>query len=69
MDLNSLLFQVASVSGALFLFAALLIGAITRITDSQGGRGEAMMITCIIAAILCGGAAAFIMTQDLSMTF
>lgn len=66
-DLKTLLAGIATVMGVLCAFAALILYAMGKINDTQGGRGEGMMIGCIVASIACLGAAAFIQSQNLDI--
>jgi hypothetical protein len=67
MDLKGLLASLAGVMAVLFTFAALILYAMGKINDGQGGRGEGMMIGCACAAVACTGAAAWILTQNLTI--
>lgn len=63
-DLANLLAGIATAMGVLCAFAALILFAMGKINDTQGGRGEGFMIGCTVASIACFGAAAFIAAQS-----
>ena len=65
MDLQSLLSGVATIGGVLCTFAAIVLFAMGKLSDTQGARGEAMMIGCAMAAVAMYAAAAYINTQNL----
>lgn len=67
MDLKSLLSGVATIGAILCTFAAIILFAMGKLSDTQGARGEAMMIGCAMAAVAMAAAAAFINTQSLSI--
>lgn len=67
MDLKTLLQSMATIMAALFTFATLILFAMGKINDTQGGRGEAMMISCALGAIACAAAAAYIAAQNLTI--
>lgn len=66
-SLASLLSGIATAMGILCAFAALILYAMGKISDTQGGRGEGFMIGCIVASAACFGAAAFIQSQSGSL--
>ena len=59
-NIAGLLQSIATAAGVLLLFAALILFAMQKLSDTQGGRGEAALTGCVIGAISCGAAAAFI---------
>lgn len=67
MDLKGLLAGIATTLGVLCTFAALILFAMSKINDSQGGRAEGFMIGCVIAAIAAYAAAGWIATQNLEI--
>lgn len=67
MDLKSLLMGIATMMAILLTFATLILYAMGKINDTGGGKGEAAMISCAVAAIACYAAAAYIATQNLSI--
>lgn len=68
MDLNALLTGIGTVMGTLCGFGALILYAMGKINDTQGGRGEGMMIGLVCAAAACYAAAAYISTANLNIT-
>lgn len=63
-SLASLLSGIALAMGVLCAFAALILYAMGKISDTQGGRGEGFMIGCIVASAACFAASAFILSQS-----
>lgn len=68
MQLGPLLQQVSIMAGVLCTFATLFLFGFGKLSDTQGGRGEAVMIGTAVAAVAFYGAAAFIATQDLTIS-
>lgn len=68
-DVKSLLTNICGIGTILCIFAALILFAAGKLSDSLGARGEGMMIGCIIAAAAFAAAGAYISTQNLSITF
>lgn len=66
-DLKNILSGLALAMASLCFFAALILYAMGKINDTQGGRGEGMLIGLVCACIACLAAAAFIQTQDLNI--
>jgi MFS family permease len=65
MDLKGLLSGVATIGAILCTFAAVVLFAMGKLSDTQGARGEAMMIGCAIAAVAFAAAATYINSQNL----
>lgn len=67
MEIKGLLVGIATVAGVLCTFGALMLFAMSKLNDTQGGRGEGAMIGCALAAAACYGAAVFINGQNLNV--
>ena len=69
MDLKGLLAGIATIMGILCTFAALILFAMNKIggDSAGGGMGEKALIGCVIAAVACYAAAAWIATQSLDI--
>ena len=67
-ELKAMLAGICTVGSILCIFAAIILFAAGKLSDSLGARGEATMIGCIIAAAAFGAAGAYISTQDLSIS-
>ena len=68
-SITSVLSNVCVAAALVCGFAALVLYAMGKLSDTQGARGEAMMIGCIIAAACFTAAAAFINGQAVSSAF
>lgn len=67
-NLPQLLQTVANTGAILCTFAAIVLFAMGKLSDTQGARGEAMMIGCAMAAVAFFAASAYIATQSGSLT-
>lgn len=66
-QLRSMLSNIAMAMAVLCAFAALILYAMGKVSDTQGGRGEGFMIGLICASIACLAAAAFIQSQTFNI--
>ena len=58
---------IAGLGAGLCIFAGLVLFAVGKLTDTQGGRGEAVMIGCFMASAAFAAAAAFITTVNFNV--
>lgn len=59
-----ILTNMATMAAGLCVVAGLMLFGMGKLNDSQGGRGEAVMIGCFIAAAAFGAAAVYCGTID-----
>lgn len=62
--MQNILTNMATMGAGLCVFAGLILFSMGKLNDSQGGRGEAVMISCFIAAAAFGAAAVYCGTID-----
>ena len=67
MNINTLLQNVCTAGGILCTFAAIVLFALGKLTDTQGARGEAMMIGCAMAAVAFGAARVYIQANPVTV--
>lgn len=68
MNLNSLLSGICGIMGTLCIIGAAMLYAMGKINDTQGGRGEGMLIGLVCAAAACFAGAAFASTACLNIS-
>lgn len=66
-SVNTMLSGICGTASILCVLAAIVLFAAGKVNDTMGARGEAMMISCIIAAAAFAAGGAYIATQDLSI--
>lgn len=66
-SVNTMLSGICGTASVLCILAAIALFGVGKLNDTMGARGEAMMISCIIAAAAFAAGAAYISTQDLSI--